>query len=221
MSIFNTSEVPDQKSPWEMTHGKKFDGLRLPFGCLVYFKPSPTRDDTLKFGPIGHLGVFAGYFMAPGYKWSGNYLVWELRGFCQADPRADASKHHQRTPEPHVTQVVLLPEGDLQFPLKERYEKINRDTEDPDLGPDEDDRLVTDEQREKRAWDGAIPEGAAEEATGPLGVTPGLTFLDTCWGLPALEQELTMPIVAPLDVVSWSLKGEVRSCSSTSASRCQ
>ena len=170
---WNTNDVPDQMSPWEMTHGKKFEGKRLPFGCLVYFKPSPNRDDTLKFGPKGHLGVFAGYFMAPGYKWSGNYLVWELKGFHQADLRADASKYHQRTPEPHVTQVVMLPEGDLQFPLKERYEKINRDTDDPDLGPDADDQLVTDEQRRKRAWNGPMPEEPVGDAAGQLGVTPG------------------------------------------------
>ena len=92
----NVTENEDGISSWELTHGKKFDGCKFPFGCLVNFKPSPTRDNTLKLGPKGHVGVFAGYFVAPGLVWdlqdSGG-LIYELTPPATTSERPSPTSH--------------------------------------------------------------------------------------------------------------------------------
>ena len=75
-------------SAWEKTHGSPFPGMRLPFGCLVLFKPAETRgarQTALKWSPKGRWGVFAGYKLVAGYRWRDEYLVWDLMDFKQAD----------------------------------------------------------------------------------------------------------------------------------------
>ena len=167
----NIMQDEDGQSSWGLTRGTEFPGKTFPFGCLVNFKPSPTRDSTLKFGAKGHLGVFAGYSLTPGYQWSGDYLVWELTAFRGADLRDSATRLHQRMAAPRVTKVVELAENKVTFPLKERYDKVNRDTEDPDLGPDPFNAVTTDEQRRKRA---GIDESADGNRGTGSGVMPGL-----------------------------------------------
>ncbi len=51
-------------SPREKTHGEPFNGMALPLGCLVIFKPNETRGErqtALKWSPKASWGVFAGY----------------------------------------------------------------------------------------------------------------------------------------------------------------
>ena len=146
--------MPDEdgQSSWGLTHGSEFSGQAFPLGCLVNFKPSPTRDSTPKYGAEGHLGVFAGYVLTPGYKWSGDYLVWELTAFRGADLRDSATRLHQRMADPHVTKVIELAENKVMFPIKAHYERINRNITDPDLAPDKVIQSGSDIQRAKRAW---------------------------------------------------------------------
>ncbi|MFM7990295.1 MAG: hypothetical protein ACKPKO_64370, partial [Candidatus Fonsibacter sp.] len=66
-------------SPWEMTHGEPFYGKLIPFGAKVVFKPSDTKSDsTSTMEPTSLTGVFVGYEMMSGYRWSGIYVVWTL-----------------------------------------------------------------------------------------------------------------------------------------------
>ena len=56
--------------------------MRLPFGCAIRFLPNKTKkqkqdgkvvykDKQAKWDARSRLGVFVGYDMKPGYKWSG------------------------------------------------------------------------------------------------------------------------------------------------------
>jgi len=53
--------IVDNESSWQRRHGGgAFKGLRVPFGCLIDFKPSPTRGKaTPKFAPKA----------VPGFSW--------------------------------------------------------------------------------------------------------------------------------------------------------
>ena len=68
----------DEVSSWCKLHGKEFKGKMIPFGALVYFKPSDARarEQQHKFDPMGIPGVFAGYSLGPGLHWSRKYRVW-------------------------------------------------------------------------------------------------------------------------------------------------
>ena len=76
--------VIDGESSWQRRHGatNAFKGLKLPFGCLIDFKPSPTRGKaTPKFAPKAVPGIFLGYHLLPGGRWVGDYKVAELNSF--------------------------------------------------------------------------------------------------------------------------------------------
>ena len=52
----------DDVSAWCKLHGSEFKGEKIPFGTLVYFKPSGARvnEQAHKFDPKGIPGAFAG-----------------------------------------------------------------------------------------------------------------------------------------------------------------
>ena len=68
----------DGTSAWYRTHKKHFGSELFPFGCGVWFLPSPTTGGNAKWEPRASYGVFAGYRTTPGYNWRGDYLVWDL-----------------------------------------------------------------------------------------------------------------------------------------------
>ena len=69
----NTHWEDGQESPWSMTHKKgEFTGAKIPLGARVLFKPSATRPNDIpqKWEPDALEGVFAVYYIQPGYTWS-------------------------------------------------------------------------------------------------------------------------------------------------------
>ena len=69
----------DGLSPYSRRHGIEFSGERLPFGCLIDYKPAdPDTKELPKFGPRGVPGIFLGYYVAPGGVWREDYLVVPL-----------------------------------------------------------------------------------------------------------------------------------------------
>ena len=54
--------------------------MRLPFGCLVQYKPSAARGvaNLEKFGARMSQGIFMGCHLHSGGKWSGDYLVLDV-----------------------------------------------------------------------------------------------------------------------------------------------
>ena len=107
-------------------HKDKFKGPIIPFGAKVTFKPSDARarDQDTKFDPKGLIGVFAGYVIEAGNKWSRRMLVWNLQDFAKVNLAYNCEQVPMSLKRPHVTERVEL-ELPVNFPLKDEYEKLN------------------------------------------------------------------------------------------------
>ena len=95
-----------------MRHESDFTGLKLPFGCGVHYKPSAKReaDEINKFGDRTRPGIFMGYHLHSGGKWSGDYLV--VDAIVYAEHSEDFAAHVHR-----VKEIVV---GDaIDFPVKD------------------------------------------------------------------------------------------------------
>ena len=101
----------------------------IPYGALVQYKPNnPDVADSLhKFAPRTRPGIFAGYHLHHGGKWSGDYLIYDLERLSQA------TDYHQV----HIVRVkeVVKPEqftfpvasGDVQLFLDcDQHERLNK-----------------------------------------------------------------------------------------------
>ena len=124
--LLNIEPNDDEVSSWCKLHGEEFKGKLIPFGALVYFKPSDARarQKQHKFDPMGIPGVFAGYSLGPGLHWSRKYRVWALCDWTKQNLAYDAEKPLAKLRTPHYTEKVELKEP-LEFPCKAEYERIN------------------------------------------------------------------------------------------------
>ena len=124
--LLNIEPNDDEVSSWCKLHGEEFKGKMIPFGALVYFKPSDARarEQQHKFDPMGIPGVFAGYSLGPGLYWSRKYRVWALCDWTKQNLAYDAGKPIAKLRTPHYTEKVELKEP-LEFPFKAEYERIN------------------------------------------------------------------------------------------------
>ena len=124
--LLNIEPNDDEVSSWYKLHGEEFKGKMIPFGALVYFKPSDARvrEQQHKFDPMGIPGVFAGYLLGPGLHWSRKYRVWALCDWTKQNLVYDAEKPIAKLRTPHYTEKVELKEP-LEFPCKAEYERIN------------------------------------------------------------------------------------------------
>ena len=113
-------------SAWEKMHKEAFKGKMIPFGAKVNFKPSDARkaESPSKFSPRSIPGIFAGYEISTGMKWSRKMLVWSMATMSTINLSFDLEKVPLRAIDPHVTEVVVLVEA-IEFPLKVVYEKTN------------------------------------------------------------------------------------------------
>ena len=70
--LLNIEPGDGDLSAWCKLHNKEFPGIKVPFGALVFFKPSGARavDQDHKFDPKAIPGVFAGYNMGSGHHWN-------------------------------------------------------------------------------------------------------------------------------------------------------
>ena len=124
--LLNIEPNDDEVSSWCKLHGEEFKGKMIPFGALVYFKPSDARarEQQHKFDPMGIPGVFAGYSLGPGLHWSRKYRVWALCDWTKQNLAYDAGKPIAKLRTAHYTEKVELKEP-LEFPCKAEYERIN------------------------------------------------------------------------------------------------
>ena len=97
-------------------HGVHFPGKVIPFGCLVYFMPSPTRDDRHKAEPALQAGVFLGYRQGPGGIWQGDYIVAPLEHFEGIPLHARTEGTASKNVEPHITRTLEWSPMDYMFP---------------------------------------------------------------------------------------------------------
>ena len=88
----------DGLTPYEKRHSCSFNGHLIPFGALVSFMPSGPRKEKLqKFGPRQVEGMFIGYHMHTGGKWSGDYLIVGKEDYVSTESERDI--HVQRVKE--------------------------------------------------------------------------------------------------------------------------
>merc|ERR1712242_684642 len=81
--------------------------------------------------PSSRIGIFAGYFIEPGYKWgsstsTGKYHVWDVDSFqnvCLAANSPALKLARLRTPA--TVKSLEIPEGSWTFPLKIAYDLAN------------------------------------------------------------------------------------------------
>ena len=82
----------ERTSPWEKMHGEPFYGKLTPLHAKVFIKPSDTKgDSTSNMEPTSITGVFAGYELSYGCRWSGIYMVWSLEEFVDIDLSSKSS----------------------------------------------------------------------------------------------------------------------------------
>eukprot|EP00435_Cladocopium_sp_Y103_P064054 s683_g25.t1 len=124
--LLNIEPNDEKVSAWCKLHGEEFKGKMIPFGALVFFKPSGARavEQKHKFDPKGIPGIFAGYELGPGLHWSRKYRVWALTDWSKQSLAYNAGKPIPKLKTPHYTERVELRKP-LEFPCKENYEKIN------------------------------------------------------------------------------------------------
>ena len=117
--LLNIEPLGDDLSAWTKLTGKEFNGEAIPLGALVSFKPSGARVNPQghKFDPDSIPGVFSGYEIGVGFKWTGQYRVWELDDFVKQNLAYDAERPRDKLRRPHLTQKVVL-RFQLLFPAR-------------------------------------------------------------------------------------------------------
>ena len=104
----------DAASAWEARHGEPFAGHEYPFGALIHFRPvKPRREALPTFAPNGQPGVFFGYHLNPGCRYSGDVICAELSDFNKQAARVRIQRLREKS--------VFFP-TDVVFPLKADYE---------------------------------------------------------------------------------------------------
>ena len=201
--LLNIEPNDTEVSAWCKLHGKEFEGKMIPFGALIIFKPSGTIDridQNHKFDPDRIPGVFAGYDLGPGLKWSGKYRAWALSDWIKQSLAYDASRPIGKLRVPHYTERVELKEP-LEFPCKANYEKINvtieglkikdqlsgdpihepiddqNDNDDDDDGDDRPGRDAPARIEEKEREDGKVEDSVTQ--SGQLPEPPGLERIES------------------------------------------
>jgi hypothetical protein len=74
-------------------------------------------------------GVFAGYYIQPGYTWSKQYLVWPLTDFDGLKLLVSTPADEFPLREPHKVGRLVVPPGSWRFPLKARYDFVHAELE--------------------------------------------------------------------------------------------
>jgi len=117
-------ELPGE-SPYFKRHeedpiheGRNYE--KLYFGQGVFFRPTKTTSGPAKAGPRMKYGIFLGYELAPGGKWTGQYYIADLHDLADKDLHADASPREFPF-APHVTRTVKVGRQAKAFPLEARY----------------------------------------------------------------------------------------------------
>jgi len=133
MNITKQVVGEDKTSAWELRHEEgPFTGLKVPFGALCDFKPSPAvlKTKVGKFEPKAIPGVFLGYHLHPGGKWRGEYMVAPLREFngVPFDQLVGKVSVHR------IREVIFDP-GKLEFPVREHYNAARRQIQGPVAQP--------------------------------------------------------------------------------------
>ncbi len=104
----NLRAVGDAPSPWVARFGRAANPKpkMIPFGARVQFLPTPGRGNPKKFAATAEDGLFLGYHLQPGGRWTGDYAVVAL-----TDLLSDRTRLH-----PHRIKEVAT-EAQWEFPM--------------------------------------------------------------------------------------------------------
>ena len=111
----DSDEVKTKKSTetcYEAASGEVFSGLKLPFGCLVYYKP-PKHRELPAFEPRTLPGIFVGWRIDAGYVHKGIHLVLDYESL------RTNTKGCGRPIQVYQSELVDPNEGNWVFPLYE------------------------------------------------------------------------------------------------------
>jgi hypothetical protein len=114
----------DGKCAYDIRHpNATFTGARLPFGCLIDFKPSPVKEKIVsKFEPRSVPGLFIGWILQPGGKFKGDYLVISLE-----DMKSLLQKpKNARIFVQRIKEIYHNEDEGFIFPLKKQYDENRR-----------------------------------------------------------------------------------------------
>ena len=114
-------------------------GLQREAGSLcersnVIVRSATERVRKQKFEDPAIVGVYAGYEITLGYRWSGKYLVWRLEDFVDMDLRQNSYAINQRQLLPCIVRELERVEEGVIYPLKAKYERVNATQEGMKLG---------------------------------------------------------------------------------------
>ena len=113
------------KTPWELRFGEKFPGQIIPFGASVEFIPhraSRHWQNKKPFGPRKIKGIFMGWALQSGCKWSGGYFIAAISDFDGVYLKEDVGGPHVRPLRCSSVTPDLI-DGNFHFPLRARYER--------------------------------------------------------------------------------------------------
>jgi hypothetical protein len=75
--------------------------------------------------PTSIAGVFAGYELYSGCRWSGIYMVWSLEEFTDIDLSSKSSLLARKQRKRHKTKAIEMPKEGICFPLKSESDHAN------------------------------------------------------------------------------------------------
>jgi hypothetical protein len=106
--ITKVSTADPEITCYEAHHGYAYEGVKAPFGCLVYIKSV----DPLPFAPKGESALFLGGELIAGQKFKGLYHVMPLSSFRDGTYRE------------RIVRTLAFPPGQWQFPVKGSGENV-------------------------------------------------------------------------------------------------
>ena len=117
----DTDEVKNLKQGWNCyeaaNNGEPFEGLRIPLGALVYYKP-PGHANKLAFEPRTLPGIFVGWRLDAGFKHRKIHLVLDYENVrCKSKGFGRPSQAHEKelvVPEHHMFPLIKLSNHDLK-----------------------------------------------------------------------------------------------------------
>ena len=124
----NISHEVAGQTPWDIRHpDMPFKGQIIPFGSLVDFKPSPVKGKIIsKFEARSVPGIFLGWFLVPGGRFKGDYLVISL-----SDLTSHLQKPSSRVFVQRVKEIYRDASEPYIFPLKPLHDKVRRTIDEP------------------------------------------------------------------------------------------
>ena len=97
-------------SSWCKLHDEEFKCEQIPVGALACFKPRAARqkEQSHKYDPKRIPGIFVGYGITPGVKWSCQYRVWAASDMTKQNYSVDAEHVIEKLRHLHLTERIEM-----------------------------------------------------------------------------------------------------------------